>query len=140
MTKTYQLALFLLLIIINGCSINNEKLLSDALEQKDTSICEKMSLLVSTGMPLKYQCYIDIAAIKQDLTICNKLTNPTALAECYLAVAQTKNDTNICKLITPTLYNSLCYMRLAESQHNSSLCVNVALEDKNNCLDLSQKD
>ncbi|MEK7658975.1 MAG: hypothetical protein AAB352_03875 [Patescibacteria group bacterium] len=72
----------------------------------DSALCEKAGTQ-------KDFCYSKVAVLKEDLTLCNKLTDKQYDEPfCYLRVAEKKKDTSICQMITVDSIKENCLNNL----------------------------
>lgn len=126
--KNYILiGLILIPIIIIGCA-SNEELISQAVEAKDTKICEKIS-----DYYYKYECYSGVALELQNTEICEKIIAESSKTRCYTNIAIKIQDIKICDKLTK--YRNQCYNDVAIEKKDIEICkkINVTWE-KNSCF------
>lgn len=100
------------------------KTVSDAIKQKDSSICEKMDdeKLRNYFSP-RFACYINVARSLKDSSICEQSNEPNT---CYVEIVSELKDKSICeKIINLDIkldIKSECYDRLARATLDESFC------------------
>jgi hypothetical protein len=92
----------------------------------DESFCEKAEPLVTpTGtFLLKDSCYSEMAELKKDVSLCEKVDD--FKDSCYNSVASATGDFSICEKISSSSYlKDYCFSRIAVSKKDSLICANI---------------
>ena len=80
----------------------------------------------------KDDCYGRVAGAKQDLSICEKIKDQDWRwkNDCYGRVAAAKQDLSICEKIKGQDTKTYCYWDVAEAKQDSSICEKIEDQDK----------
>ncbi len=147
--KRVAILLLVLLILCNGCKTNKEKYLNECAEiEKSYQFCEYKYAVEVEGKnedlckeeKYKVNCYKDIAKIKKNSEICNRLVSNSKL-ECIKEMALYLNDTAYCDEIPKGYkfgsldyeyamhFKAECYTDYAIKNNNMSYCEVVDVGD-----------
>lgn len=74
---------------------------------------------------LKNWCFSKIAKDKKDSSICSKITDITFMDTCYSNLALELNDVSLCKSVKQDIFLSQCYSDIAEKYKDISACDNI---------------
>jgi len=103
---------------------------TQGIQNNDLNSCEK------TEWILKDTCYSDIAEDKEDISICENITDETIKDTCYTNIAELKKDSSICEEVTDMAMQNNCYMNIAILKKDSSICKNLTNDILNEfCLE-----
>lgn len=88
----------------------------------------------------KYICYSMIAAIKNDLSICDGIIDIGYKNYCYDEVASSSKEISICKKITVPSQRDNCYYNYASTNNDASACNKMVSDiNKNDCISNARK-
>jgi hypothetical protein len=108
--------------------------MNSAINRKDPSLCEKIKLQWEKDSCYS-ETYIDIAISTQDSSVCDKILYQYSKDSCYLDVAVLKQDILICDKIPGNDINSRrysCYKYIALAKQDSSICDKI--QDQIGCI------
>jgi hypothetical protein len=121
---------------ING-SDDVARISAIAIEKQDASECAKIRTskfnLSGTSVDFQDECYSITAKTLKDKNTCEKLSTDRYKQNCYLDMAYILNDVSVCNFTGE--YLGMCYGNLASKSKNSKICENIFEEShRNRCF------
>lgn len=122
------LILFLVWLISGIFSFPSFFLYQSALNTKNSFFC----FLCPLTSGWRYECYLDLAIEKKDLSLCDKSLSQNY---CYREVAKLKKESILCEKISDSFNRDSCYLGVAEARKEVDLCEKISdLKAKNFCF------
>ncbi len=99
-----------------------------ALDQRDPSICREY-------LNNSDNCYLKVAAEKEDLTICYMIHDQSNRNRCYSEIAKARSYLPICDLIIDPAEKENCYIPVAYEKRDKEICDNITNQSiKDKCI------
>ncbi len=138
--------LFYLLFILNGCSseinkklkqCDNEAILRQpryfcymtvAAEYNSTKVCDKIPMLTSSGTftGSKLDCYIWLAELNRDTSLCDSITHQEAHDICYIKVVARMGNISLCEKLYDVHYSNDFYPKTDQNLTTKQSCYRSA--------------